>query len=310
MLSLNDLLELNFKTPTLQSFNRVQLDTRHMEKLLEINTNNIPPTPTKINLYADTMIKGEWIYNGDTIRVSKSGVLLDGQNRLMAALKAKMNLTCDLLVGLDEEVFNTIDQGRVRQKGHLVAREITELSGRDAAHLTTAVTKILKYKANLAQSTTGGKDGKFASMFTADRVIEYANRNPEIVEQLKTIKSNFAVHRANLSQSTLLFIYHIGARHDEEYTLKFLKKAVLGLGLKEGETLYIYNQVLNDLKMKKYQWTPTIKDKTLMKVWSSIANKGLYAIKRKAEIQHSKSDDYVQFIKPTEQALIEMKNSL
>ena len=94
--TLDELLKLNFKTQQRTTLLEVQLTPIHIEKLLDINTNNIPPVKTKINLYADHMINGRWMYNGDSIRVSKSGVLLDGQNRLMAAQKAKMNLVCDL----------------------------------------------------------------------------------------------------------------------------------------------------------------------------------------------------------------------
>ena len=308
MTTLDELYELNFKSPSVQHLHRVQLNSPQIEKLLEINTNNIPPTPTKISLYADNMVNGDWLYNGDAIRVSSSGVLLDGQNRLLAAQKAKMNLTCDLIVGLDEGVFNTIDQGRTRHKGHLVARD-KSLTGGDAKFLTSSITRIIKYKEKLAQTTAISKGG-LPSKFTADKVIEYIERNPQILEQLEVVKKEFPKLRSNLTQSIVLYIYHLGSIHDEEYTLKYLKKLTLGVGLKEDETLYHYNRILNDIKAKKLRWTVAEKEQTLMKVWSRVATKGLNAISNKNSIKVTKDDDYVQFAKPTEQALIEMKNSI
>ncbi len=250
MATLDELQKLNFKTQQRETLLEVQLTPIHIEKLLEINTNNIPPVKTKINLYADYMINGRWMYNGDSIRVSKSGVLLDGQNRLMAAQKAKVNLVCDLIVGLEDEVFNTIDQGRTRQKGHLVARDLGSITTTDAQTLTTAVTRVIKYQESLSQLTTGGFEGKIAHKFTAPRVIEYVNQHPELLDQLEVIKKEFGV-RCNLSRATLLYVYHIGSRYDATYTLKFLRKAVLAIGLLGDETLYFYHQCLNEYKAKQ-----------------------------------------------------------
>ena len=307
--TLDELLKLNFKTQQRTTLLEVHLTPIHIEKLLDINTNNIPPVKTKINLYADHMINGRWMYNGDSIRVSKSGVLLDGQNRLMAAQKAKMNLVCDLLVGLEDEAFNTIDQGRTRQKGHLVARDLGDITATDAQTLTAAVTRIIKYQENLSQVTTGGFEGKIAHKFTAPRVIEYINQHPELLDQLEVIKKEFGV-RCNLNRATLLYVYHIGSRYDATYTLKFLRKAVLAIGLTGNETLYFYHQCLNEFKAKQSNWTKAEFEHTLIKVWSKIADKGLKAITKKAHIKAKKDEEYLQFIAPTEQALIEMSNAI
>ena len=309
MSQLDELLSLSFKTNRQMCLPEVQLNPTHIQKLLDINTNNIPPVPTKVNLYADHMINGQWLYNGDSIRVSKSGVLLDGQNRLMAAQKAKMNLVCDLVVGLEDKVFNTIDQGRVRQKGHLLARDVGDLKTSDAQTLSAAVTRVLKYSHELSQVTTGGKDGKLASKFSADKVIDYVNLHPEILDQLETVKTQFN-SRSNLTRSAILYIYHIGCRWDEEYTLKFLKKSISGIGLQENETLFFFHQCLNEYKAKSIRWAPSELEKTLVKVWSQVADKGLHAITKKTNIKHKKGEDFMQFIAPSESALIEMKNSL
>ncbi|KEY91494.1 hypothetical protein CF67_15005 (plasmid) [Candidatus Photodesmus blepharus] len=308
MMSLDELYEQNFKTSRQQSLSEVQLNQLHIEKLLEINTDNIPPVVNKINLYADHMINGRWMYNGDTIRVSKDGLLIDGQNRLLAAKKAKVNLTCDLLVGLDEAVFNTIDQGRVRQKGHLVARDIKNISVADAKTVTTSVTRIINYTENLSQTVTAGKDGRFASKLTADKVIEFIHRNSEILDQLEIVKKEFS-NRCSISRAIILYLYHLGCRFDEEYTYKYLKKMVLGIGLKEGETLHFFHQILNDIKAKNLRWTTSEKEKTFIKVWSKIAVKGLFAINSKSKIKCTKDEDYVQFIKPSDESLIQMYNS-
>ena len=75
MSQLDELFAQSFKTNKQMCLPEVQLNALQIQKLLDINTNNIPPVPTKINVYADHMINGQWLYNGDSIRVSKSGIL-------------------------------------------------------------------------------------------------------------------------------------------------------------------------------------------------------------------------------------------
>jgi hypothetical protein len=140
-------------------------------------------------------------------------------------------------------------------------------------------------------------------------VIEYVNNHPDIISQWETVKKDYPRY-GNLPQSLILFIYHIGSRWDKNYTKKFLKKVVVGVGLKEKETLFMLHKLLNDRKSKIIHWTPSEIEKTLMKVWDEVADKGLYAIKKQQLIKAVKGEEYVEFIAPTEQALIEMNNSI
>ena len=308
MSQLDQLFDNQFKSKYHQTLSAESLNSDHVERLLQLNTNNIPPMINKINLYAEHMINGRWKYNGDSIRVSKSGVLLDGQNRLLASQKAKVHLVCDLVVGLEDDVFNTIDQGRQRVKSDLVARDIGgEFSSTKAKLLTAAVTKIIKHRNFLAQSTGSGRDGKFLNKFTPESVITYINQNPQILEQLEYIKEKFSF-RCNLPRSTLLYIYHVGSEWDEDFTKKFLKKAINGVGLQEGETLHLLHLYLNEIKAKSVRHTASEVDRMLIKVWNKVGEKGLRAITSRSKLMQKKSEDYVQFVAPTEIGLIKMCN--
>lgn len=308
MPQLQELLDNQFTSDKVMNLSKVILGPNETEALLKLNSNNIPPMVNKISLYTDHMINGRWKYNGDSIRVSKTGILLDGQNRLLAAQKAKMNLICDLIVGLEDDVFNTIDQGRVRFKSDLVARDIGgEFSSSSAKLLTTAVTKIIKHRSFLAQSTASGRDGKFLSKFTSESVIDYVNKNPQILEQLEYVKAEFKT-RCCLNRSTILYIYHIGCDWDQDYTRAFLKKAINGIGLKEDETLHFLHQFLNEVKSKSVRCTQSEMDRTLIKVWNQIGENGLNAIKSRRNLMHKKSEDYVQLVAPTALGIMQMNN--
>jgi hypothetical protein len=89
-------------------------------ELLEKNSNNRPLSERKADKLANSMKAGEWKYNGDAIRISRTGVLLDGQHRLRAIEKSRIPQKSILIDGLDDEVFTTIDIGSARTPAHML----------------------------------------------------------------------------------------------------------------------------------------------------------------------------------------------
>ncbi len=66
---------------------------------------------------ARAMKHGEWMLNGEAIRVSKSGQLLDAQHRLLAVIEADTPIESVVITGLDDEVMHTVDRGKARSLG-------------------------------------------------------------------------------------------------------------------------------------------------------------------------------------------------
>lgn len=85
---------------------------RAME-MLKLNTGNRNVKPVWVNRLAESMRKGEWKFNGDTIRMNGNR-LIDGQHRLHAIVKSGVHLRTLIVDGLDSSVFDTIDIGKTR----------------------------------------------------------------------------------------------------------------------------------------------------------------------------------------------------
>lgn len=84
------------------------------EALLGGNKLNRRVSGSVIGKYARDMAAGRWHLNGQTIKLSKSGKLLDGQHRLEAAKKAKRSFQAIVVEGLSEDSFSTLDIGHRR----------------------------------------------------------------------------------------------------------------------------------------------------------------------------------------------------
>lgn len=89
--------------------------------LLAKNTNNRPVNKATVETYANAIKRGEWKMNGEAIRLSKTGRLLDGQHRLMAVISADEAISTYVIDGLDDDVFDTIDTGRNRKASDVFA---------------------------------------------------------------------------------------------------------------------------------------------------------------------------------------------
>lgn len=83
-------------------------------KMLDANTKNRTPSDRMVDQYMRSMANGEWVFLGDTIRFADTGLLLDGQHRLMAIEESETAEWMLVIGGLPESVQRFIDIGRSR----------------------------------------------------------------------------------------------------------------------------------------------------------------------------------------------------
>ncbi len=78
-----------------------------------------------IRLLTDEIMGGRWIRGASTIRISRSGVLLDGHHRLTAIVRSGKTVLCDVMYDCDDESMLAIDVGTARS-----AADINVIRGR------------------------------------------------------------------------------------------------------------------------------------------------------------------------------------
>ena len=91
------------------------------QDILDMNTANRKLNQNRISFLANQMEKGKWDSNGDSIRISKNNVLMDGQHRLHAIIKSGVEIETLLITGLEFDVFKTIDTGKSRSGGDVLS---------------------------------------------------------------------------------------------------------------------------------------------------------------------------------------------
>ena len=80
-----------------------------------LNTRNRPVRYTKVAQYARDMKAGNWMLNGETVKIAVNGTILDGQHRLYACIQAEVPFETVVIRGLPPEAQDTIDTGMARK---------------------------------------------------------------------------------------------------------------------------------------------------------------------------------------------------
>lgn len=84
---------------------------------------NRPSSERGIARFARAMQQGRWLYTAETIVLSTTGRLLNGQHRLMACIRSGAAFDALLAFGVEDEAFVVMDTGVARTAGHIFAIE-------------------------------------------------------------------------------------------------------------------------------------------------------------------------------------------
>lgn len=82
--------------------------------LKDRNQGNRPSKPNKVQQFAADMANGRWGLTGDTLKFAPDGRLLDGQNRLAAAVRVSAPFRTHVVFGIDPQLFGRMDIGKPR----------------------------------------------------------------------------------------------------------------------------------------------------------------------------------------------------
>jgi hypothetical protein len=181
-------------------------------RLLERNTNNRNPKLRAIEDYTRDMRAGKWDPDASDLKLSRTGELIDGQNRLMACIAADRPFptlvrTC---VSLDAKAH--VDTGVKRTIGDVLKME--HIHGRPS---TVGASVLLRYRyedrvrnhggRRLANATAGGGGrGRQMLTMTHDEVLDFLARHPAhglLAERAESLRR--AVMPALLGSSILAF---------------------------------------------------------------------------------------------------------
>ncbi len=194
------------------------------KRLLEMNTHTRRPRPGLVDQLASDMSAGHWDLNGETIKISTSGVLLDGQHRLEAVVKSGVTIESFVTEGLKEISQETVDLGAKR-----VASDVLALRDEVNTPVLAALAKKVMIFVRAGYKDVQLPFNKPTTLEIADAVDQYP--------MLREATAFALAHRRALplGPSVLAFAYWACLMKDETDAEVFFDAVVTGANLSHGE---------------------------------------------------------------------------
>lgn len=184
---------------------------------LKANTNNRPCSYARVAELAGAMKRGEWMQNGDAIRFSDDGVLLDGQGRLKACIAAGVSFNTVVVRNLPRDAFKTMDLGKKRNLADILAI--------DGEKNTTKLARALRF---LMMYESGSFNG---ASYTPQQLEECLRRHPGM---RSWISPSTAMYKVTGHAAIVLAVCYLGSLTRPEAAEEFMRLLLDGAGLAKG----------------------------------------------------------------------------
>lgn len=228
---------------------------------LQLNHGNRKPSRAKIRRFAAAMRDGRWAINGETLKFSGSGRLLDGQSRLEAILLAGVPVELEVRAGLPDLAQQSMDTGELRRGTHTL-----EMLGE-------AYPSILSPAAKLLWLWSKGWLGSIP--FGAPCVLENAELAPLLAQHpgLRasvgwTVSTGAKITRY-LKHSEAAFFHYLLGTVDQAKRDALFEGVALGLGLSQTSPAYHLRERLADLRQGEDTGArKTLRRALIIKAWN------------------------------------------
>lgn len=205
--------------------------------LLNTNTSNRPVrSRTTVRAIAKDIVAGRWALNGESIVVSDTGRLLDGQHRLLAIVEAKLPVRALVVRGIPEGAFTTIDS-------NCGGRTVGDCLAIDKVPYATHV-------AAVARLIIGYRDyGRlYPHGLSKNEIRAYAQMHPEIAEWVALAHPSPVITASTLAAVCCLAC---DSGHLSAVARAFLSGAVDGAGLERGDARHTLRELILNMKGRR-----------------------------------------------------------
>lgn len=180
------------------------------------------------------ILAGRWQFNGESIVISDTGMLIDGQHRCDAVVQTGRSIPVSLVFGAKEEARYTIDIGSPKS-----AANFLHMKGyKDCNNMAAAIALIIQYQ----------KDGNIPKGYTRPTKTEIV----QSAEELRGIQlsTDFVGNAKALgSRSVLAFCHFVFKKRAGAVAAdEFISKLIDGDGLRKGDPIYYCRERLISMR--------------------------------------------------------------
>lgn len=232
---------------------------------LNNNAGNRRISVAHVRFLADQILTGQWQVTPDTIKISKSGRVLDGQHRLSAIVEANVAQSMYVARNCEDEIFTVLDTGKSRSASDVIA-----ISGvKNPTHIASIARLIILHEGG---GLSTGLNSKKRSA-TNGEVLATSQR----IDLPPLASFGLSLyHKARfLNVSEYGFLYWLFAQKHTEEAEQFLSTLASGVGLTEGSSILMLRRKLEQARNgDRYRFSPVERLGLTIKAWN------LYRLKK------------------------------
>lgn len=204
-------------------------------ELLKLNAGNRAINPKHVGRLASYMQEGAFDLNGDAIRIDDGGMLIDGQHRLSACVKAGVSFQTLVVRGLPSKAFMTIDQGKHRSH----ADTLSAIGEKQCKDLAAALNLVERY-------FTGGLQIGRKHVSNAEVIILL-----ERYSDIRSCLSGVAHPKGLIARSVAIACKYLFRQKDPQLADWFFDALISGKNLSDGLPVYVLRERLMRNAMSK-----------------------------------------------------------
>lgn len=215
-------------------FKTFLIDPIKANQLLECNSRNRRVSERHVQKLAKDMLSGKWVNNGDTIKFSDDGLLLDGQHRLHAIIHSGVTVPVNVVRGVsDENAFKTIDSNARGRD----AAQIAEMMGiKHSTNVAAIARRLLHWENTVDKRQFTFPNSAWLALTTAD-VVEFAEINQaEIYSMLELMRGTLPYRRCGAG-SALVSALIVCKRSNDFAAKQFTEGLKTGANLEENSPI-------------------------------------------------------------------------
>ncbi len=214
-------------------------------ELLAANRHNRNLRPARVAQLVEVMRRGEWILNGETIKIAADGTLLDGQHRLQAVVDSGVTIETLVMRGMPLEAQDTVDTGRRRRLADILAIE-----GHTDSHALGASLSMLH------RFRTGKRiDYSHSGAPSPKQALDLLDREPQIRDSVREARR--VTKQVGGPVGVFASLHCLFLEIDEEATRDFFDRLADGVGLaKDDPLLHLRNQLIRPRQERTYAQSP------------------------------------------------------
>jgi hypothetical protein len=227
---------------------------------LSTNIDNRRLRMPDISRYAQDMASGRWKEDtGEVLKISKQGIVLDGQHRLLAVIKSNIPVNFHIAFDVDESVFDVLDTGITRS-----ASDVFHVKNIKYENIIPTIISAFTVLNTGLRISSGGKSNR-----PTNALLLEAYYKKEKFWQMVAYKA-LSWHNAFgkiLSTSMLGSMFALFYNIDAEQAEQFMEELATGMNL-SNNTIALLRQKLIQDKTSVKKMSLNNKQALILKTWN------------------------------------------